>query len=56
MFRKTLAVLGMTLPCLTTVGFADDTATTLEQQEEIDKLLNAMQHHLSASLETPPKP
>ena len=38
MFRKTLAALGITLLCLTTVGFAADTTTTQEQQEEIDKL------------------
>ncbi len=34
MFRKTLAVLGITLLCLTTVAFTQDAAT----QEEIDKL------------------
>ncbi len=38
MFRKTIAALGITLLCLTTVGFADETATDQEQQEEIDKL------------------
>ena len=34
MFRKTLAVLGITLLCLTSVAFTQDAAT----QEEIDKL------------------
>ena len=38
MIRKTLAALGITLLCLATVGFAADTDTTQEQQEEIDKL------------------
>jgi hypothetical protein len=35
MFRKTLAVLGTTLLCLTSVAFTEDDATT---QEQIDKL------------------
>ncbi len=35
MFRKTFAVLGITLLCLATVGFAQDDAAT---QEEIEKL------------------
>ena len=35
MFRKTLAVLGISLLCLTTVGFTQDDAAT---QEEIEKL------------------
>ena len=34
MFRKTLAVLGITMLCLTSVAFTQDAAT----QEEIDKL------------------
>jgi len=34
MIRKTLAALGITLLCLATVGFAEDTDLT---QEQIDK-------------------
>jgi hypothetical protein len=42
MIRKTLAVLGITLLCMTTVAFAEDTETTQEQiadlQEEVKDL------------------